>query len=158
MKLKAFNHTTGDFLETTIALEEQNPSKCLIGRHPNCDFILNSPEVSRVHGMIIFQKSMYYYIDLASTDGSRINSKPAAVNESFLIDTGDGIRIGDFFVFVEFEETSVKLDSDVFLNSETQIASIPQNYQENDTTVRCIKIIDETEDVKTFSLVAQPPI
>ncbi|MEM7714186.1 MAG: FHA domain-containing protein [Cyanobacteria bacterium P01_A01_bin.68] len=162
MKLKSFNHTTGDFLETTIALEEQNPSKCLIGRHPNCDFILNSPEVSRVHGLILYQQQVYYYIDLASTDGSRINNKPAAVNESFLIETGDGIRIGDFFVFVEFEETSMKLDSDVFFNSETQIAenidNIPQNSQENDTTVRCIKIIDETEDVKTFSLVAQPPI
>ncbi|BAY87542.1 hypothetical protein NIES267_70660 [Calothrix parasitica NIES-267] len=162
MKLKAFNYITGDFLETTIVFEEQNPSKCLIGRHPNCDFILNSPEVSRVHGIILYQQQAYYYIDLASTDGSRINNKPAAVNESFVIETGDGIRIGDYFVFMEFEETSAKYDSDIFFNAETQIAqniaTIPQQSQQEDTTARCIKIIDETEDVKTFCLVAQPPI
>ena len=162
MKLKAFNHITGDFLETTIVFEEQNPSKCLIGRHPNCDFILNSPEVSRVHGLIFYQQKAYYYIDLASTDGSRVNNKPAAVNESFLIETGDGIRIGDFFIFMEFEETSAESDSDILFNSETQIAStktlIPQQSQQKETIVKCIKIIDETEDTKTFCLVAQPPI
>lgn len=162
MKLKAFNHTTGDFVETTIGLEEQNPSKCLIGRHPNCDFILNSPEVSRVHGIIMYQQEAYYYIDLASTDGSRINNKPVAVNESFLIETGDGIRIGDFFIFVEFEESGTEFDNDIFFDSETQIADnnalIPQQSEQKDTIVRCIQIIDETEDVKTFCLVAQPPI
>lgn len=162
MKLKAFNRIKGDFLETTIGLEEQNLSKCLIGRHPNCDFILNSPEVSRVHGIITQQQEAYYYIDLASTDGSRINNKPVAVNESFLIKTGDRIRIGDFFVLVEFEESSAEFDSDIFFNSETQIADttalISHQYEQKDTMVRCIKIIDETEDVKTFCLVAQPPI
>ncbi|MEM6399016.1 MAG: FHA domain-containing protein [Cyanobacteria bacterium P01_D01_bin.116] len=162
MKLKAFNHITGDFLETTIVFQEQKPSKCLIGRHPNCDFILNSPEVSRVHGFILYQQKAYYYIDLASTDGSRINNKPVAVNESLLIETGDGIRIGDFFVFVEIEEISAESDSEIFFNAETQLAQIqtliPQQSQQKDTIVKCIKIIDETEDVKTFCLVAQPPI
>ena len=58
MKITAFNYITGNFQEKSIVPE--NLSKCLIGRNPNCDFILNSPEVSRVHGIIIYQQNQYY--------------------------------------------------------------------------------------------------
>ncbi len=159
MKLKAFNHKTGDFQNKNILIKEENPSKCLIGRHPNCDFILNSPEVSRVHGIILYQQQEYHYIDLASTDGSRINNQPVVVNQSSILQSGDVIWIGDFFVFLELEEISLESDSDIFSNSELiAVNPIQQQYQQTDLTVRCTKIIEETDDVKTFSFVAEPPI
>lgn len=151
MKIKAFNSITGSFQEKTILPGEENISKCLIGRHPNCDFILNSPEVSRIHGIILYQQKKYYYIDLASTDGSRINNHAVVVNQGSPLQSGDVIRIGDFFVLFEFEETN--------LESETLTApnQNPQG-QQTELMVRCSKVIEETPDVKTFSLVAEPPI
>ncbi|MDY6900818.1 MAG: FHA domain-containing protein [Cyanobacteriota bacterium] len=159
MNIKAFNPETGDFHEKNIIFADENPSKCLIGRHPNCDFILNSPEVSRVHGMIIYQQSKYYYIDLASTDGSRVNTQNVAVNQSLPLQSGDAIKIGDFLILVEFEEQNLLSDDELFFNSETLIA--PAQYlssEETELTIRCTKIIEETGDVKTFCFVAEPPI
>jgi len=159
MNIKAFNHVRGYFQEKTIILVEENSSKCLIGRHPNCDFILNSPEVSRVHGIIIYQQPKYYYIDLASTDGSRINNHKLVVNQSCLLQSGDAIRIGDFFILLEFEEPNLLSDSEILLNSETLIAPTQNiSSEQTELTVRCTKIIEETDNVKTFCLVAEPPI
>lgn len=149
MKIKAFHYITGSFQEKSIVPIEENLSWCLIGRHPNCDFILNSPEVSRVHGIILYQDKKYYYIDLASTDGSRINNQNIKVNQSFLLQFGDVIRVGDFFVLFEFEET----------NSDTAIAPTQNSLcQQKEFIVRCSKVIQETDDVKTFCLIAEPPI
>ncbi|MEL6459851.1 MAG: FHA domain-containing protein [Cyanobacteria bacterium J06621_15] len=159
MNIKSFNYATGDFQEKNIMFGEEEPSKCLIGRHPNCDFILNKPEVSRVHGMIIFQDLKYYYIDLASTDGSRVNSKSLAVNQNFILQSGDAIRIGDFLIFVEFEEQNLLADSEILFNSETLIAPNQNlSYENKEFTIRCTKIIQEAGDVKTFCFVAEPLI
>ncbi|MGB3756391.1 MAG: FHA domain-containing protein [Rivularia sp. (in: cyanobacteria)] len=162
MKLKAFNHITGFFQEKTVDFEEENLSKCLIGRHPNCDFVINSPEVSRVHGIILYQQEKYYYIDLASTDGSGINNQTILVNQSSLLQLDDVIRIGDFLLFLEFDRRDLEFDSDSFLNSETLIAEtqtlIQQQSQQKELIVRCSNIIAETENVKTFCLIAEPPI
>lgn len=160
MRLKAFNHITGFFQEKTVDFEEENLSKCLIGRHPNCDFIINSPEVSRVHGIILYQHENYYYIDLASTDASRINNQTIFVNQSSLLQLDDVIRIGDFVVFLEFDNTNLEFDSDTFFNSETPIAQTPiqQQPQQGEFIVRCSNIIQETDNVKTFCLIAEPPI
>ena len=162
MKIKAFNHITGYFQEKTIDLEQENPSKWLIGRHPNCDFILNSPEVSRVHCIILYQQKQYYYIDLASVNSSGINNQTIIVNQSSLLQEDDVIRIGDFLVFLEFEQTNLEFDTDIFFNAETVIDgaknSIQQQSQTRELTVICSYIIEETSDVKTFCFVAEPPI
>lgn len=159
MNIKAFNHITGYFQEKNIKVADKSPSKCLIGRHPNCDFILNSPEVSRVHGMILYQQSKYYYIDLASTDGSRVNTQNVVVNQSFPLKSDDAIKIGDFLILVEFEEQDLLSDDEILFNSETLIA--PAEYvssEDTELTIICTKIIEETSDVKTFYFVAEPPI
>ncbi|MEM9924371.1 MAG: FHA domain-containing protein [Cyanobacteria bacterium P01_D01_bin.50] len=158
MKITAFNYITGNFQEKTIVSD--NLSKCLIGRNPNCDFILNSPEVSRVHGIIIYQQNQYYYIDLASTDGSRINNQAASVNQNFILQQGDVIRIGDFFVLFESEETNSITDSEYLFKQQSAIVSTQntQDIKRTEFIVRCTKVIEETHDVKTFSFVAEPPI
>ena len=155
MKIKAFNYITGSFQEKTIVAAEESVFKCLIGRHRNCDFIINSPEISRVHGMILHQQQKYYYIDLASTDGSWINNQALAVNQSSPLQFGDVIRIGDFFVLFD-EETSERNSE---CKQETAIAPTSNSQcQQQEFTVKCSKIIQETDDVKTFCFVAEPPI
>ncbi|MEO1430709.1 MAG: FHA domain-containing protein [Cyanobacteria bacterium J06633_8] len=159
MKIKAFNYITGYFQEKLIEFTEENPSKCLIGRHQNCDFVLNSPEVSRIHGIILYQEKKYYYIDLASTDGSRVNNQAATVNESILLQIGDTIRIGDFVVLFEFEQSILDCDDQILSDANTLI--IPNTNQQQQPTefiVKCCDIVEETDNVKTFRLVAEPPI
>ena len=159
MKISAFNYIAGTFQEKTIIPTDENLSWCLIGRHPNCDFILNSPEVSRIHGMILYQDKNYYYIDLASTDGSCINNQSTKVNQSILLQIGDVIRIGDFFVLFEDEEIASALEHESFLHQDFQVTkTLNPQYRQTEFQVQCTKVIEETDDVKTFSLIAEPPI
>lgn len=159
MRLTAFNYISGICQEKTIEAVEENLSKYLIGRHPNCDFILNSPEVSRVHGIILYHNQNYYYIDLASSDGSRINNHSLVVNQSHILESGDGISIGNFFILVELDDENFFYDSHVFFDSSIEDSLTKKlTLQEPEFTVICNKIIPETNDVKTFCLVADPPI
>ncbi|NJN07112.1 MAG: FHA domain-containing protein [Richelia sp. RM2_1_2] len=159
MKITAFNYIKGSLQEKSIVPIENSLSWCLIGRHPNCDFILNSPEVSRVHGIILYQEKAYYYIDLASTDGSRINNQALIVNQIFPLQFGDIIRIGDFFVLFESEEINLESNDQFFVNQETTITPTEKlPYQQQELIVKCSQIIQETDDVKTFRLIAEPPI
>ncbi len=48
MKIKAINYQTSSCQEKILAPEIETLNKCVIGRHPNCDLVLNTPEVSRV--------------------------------------------------------------------------------------------------------------
>ena len=148
MKIKVINYQTSSCQEKIISPEIESLNKCLIGRHPNCDLVLNTPEVSRVHGMIYAYEQQYYFIDLASSDGSRINNQEMEVNQSYLLKPDDVIHIGDFLFLIE------------------EIQSVEGTLQVNQVTAwrspeliaRCVRIIDETPDVKTFTFVAEPAV
>lgn len=101
IKLKVIHYQTGESHETTLPLETVLQGGGLIGRHPGCDLVLNSPEVSRVHGRIFYKEGQYYFADLGSTDGSHVNDREAKTNENFLLKADDIIRIGEFLLLVE---------------------------------------------------------
>ncbi len=69
MKIKAINYQTSFCQEKILTPQSETLNKCLIGRHPNCNLVLNAPEISRIHGMIYSYEQEYYFIDLASSDG-----------------------------------------------------------------------------------------
>lgn len=154
LKIQVFNYQTGEIQQTTLTPETKIQGQCIIGRSASCDLVLNSPEVSRVHGKIMFQKGHYYFTDLCSTDGSRINNSEAKVDQCYVLKENDVIRIGEFVLTIEGVETppsrgnatlSGGLDSD-------------RRWTSGDLTVRCVQVIDETADVKTFRFVADPPV
>ncbi len=149
MKIKAINYQTSSCQEKIISPEIKSLNKCLIGRHPNCDFVLNTPEVSRVHGMIYAYDEQYYFIDLASSDGSRINNQEMEVNQSYLLKADDVIHIGDFLLLIE-EIQPVEHQSKLQSNSPEKAWRSPE------LTARCVRIINETPDVKTFTFIAEP--
>ena len=68
MKIKAINYLTSSFQEKILTPQRENLDKCLIGRHPNCDLVLNAPEISRTHAMVYVYEQQYYIIDLAGSD------------------------------------------------------------------------------------------
>lgn len=139
LKLKSLNYKTGTVLEEQLAPAKTAHCEWMIGRSVNCDLVLASPEVSRVHGRIEYDRGQYYFSDLGSTDGSCLNQKPVEVNRRCVLKQDDLIRIGDFILAVDFDSTSDPAQ--------------PEQWTE-DLTVRCVQIVEETADIKTFRFVA----
>ncbi|NJS16076.1 MAG: FHA domain-containing protein [Nostocaceae cyanobacterium CSU_2_110] len=146
MKIKAINYQTSSCQEKILTPEMENLNKCIIGRHPNCDLVLNAPEVSRIHGMIYAYQQNYYFIDLASSDGSRINNQEMEGTQSYLLKPNDVIHIGDFLLLIE----EIQLEE----HQSNQFTA----WRSPELTARCVRIINETPDVKTFTFVAEPAV
>ncbi len=147
MKIKAVNYQTSFCQEKILTPQSETLNKCLIGRHPNCNLVLNAPEISRIHGMIYSYEQEYYFIDLASSDGSRINNQQIDVNQSYLLKPNDVIHIGDFLLLIEEMQLL-----------ENQSKSQGKAWRSPTLTARCVRVIDETPDVKTFTFVAEPSV
>ena len=143
LKLKVINQANNTFYESCLQPQQNNSLECLIGRHPSCDLVLDGPTVSRVHGRILFQQQRCYFSDLGSTDGSRLNNENVAVTQPYALATDDVIRVGEFALLVESIE-------------QLQTQSAAPTPSVDKMTVRCIQIIDETADVKTFRFRAEP--
>jgi glycine betaine catabolism B len=145
LKIKIINYQTNQITEKTLTEGEH-----LIGRHPSCSLVLDSPEVSRVHGRILLQNGKCYYNDLGSTDGSRVNHETIAINQNYPLNADDTVRIGEFVIWVESFKP----------NSPPESSQSPQlrHWTKGDLIVRCVQIIDQTADVKTFRFMAAKPL
>lgn len=156
LKTKVLNPQTHQFYETVLIPNPGRPSECLIGRHSSCDLVLDSPEISRVHCRILFWQGQCYFADLGSTDGSRLNNESVQVNRHYPLKPEDTIRIGDFLLLVE----AIDLPQQAALDRPA--ASLPRPVWSNgaggEITVRCVQIIQQTHDVKTFRFVAEPAV
>ena len=71
----------------------------IIGRSPTCDWPLPDEErmLSRQHCKITYSDESYWLEDLSS-NGTFINSEPKPVQQSYLIKSGDQIRLGPFII------------------------------------------------------------
>jgi glycine betaine catabolism B len=151
LKIKIIHYQTNQIDEKTLGAGEH-----LIGRHPSCSLVLDSPEVSRVHGRILLQNGKCYYSDLGSTDGSRVNHETIAINHNHPLNPDDTIRIGEFVIWVEsFQPESSPSES---APSESSQLLQLRHWAKGNLTVRCVQIIDQTADVKTFRFRAAQPL
>ena len=76
MKVKVnYTPTRNEVNELDLALATTPKGECLIGRSPDSDLVLDSPDVSRIHGKFFIQSGNYYFCDLGSRNGSVINGK-----------------------------------------------------------------------------------
>ena len=72
----------------------------VLGRHPDCDIVLDVKAVSRQHVRIVHQDGRYYVEDLRSRNGSFLNEQ--LVEGRQLLSDGDQVRVCDLvFVFHE---------------------------------------------------------
>ncbi len=159
IKIKALSGQTSQFQEKLLTLGTGIKRDCLIGRDPNCDLVLDSMEVSRVHGQIWSQDGKCFYIDLASTDGSQIDDLEVESNQVYSLKPNNLLRIGGF-VLTLTEMPSDENTSQIQPTAE-QVAiasSQPRQWSSGELTVRCIQVIDQSHDVKTFRFVAEPPV
>jgi methylglyoxal synthase/pSer/pThr/pTyr-binding forkhead associated (FHA) protein len=154
MKVKvSTSPTQSEFEEVDLALTTRRGSECLIGRSSDSDLVLDSTDVSRLHGKFFAQGGNYYFCDVGSRNGSIINGKLAEKDHSYKLKDGDIIRIGDFVLMMEDEiidtqqaETVVRIiNPSVFSNWRQQNASAtPQESQlTNNESVAPIPVAEE---------------
>lgn len=194
IKIKIINsRTPTELKELDLAPETMLNKECLIGRFPNCGLVLDSSEVSRMHGKIFYQDGNYYFADLGSSGGSWLNTENVKINQPYFLKVNDIIRVGGFVLMIVAVGSSVDAPTLVITtvkqertqidgtnNGHQNISEPPQitppaspneympvatvdpnqiqRWTKGDLAVRCIRVIDETVDAKTFCFVANPPM
>jgi glycine betaine catabolism B len=155
LRLKSVNFETQQFQNHDLNPTQTNNAEWMIGRSPTCDIVLGSPEVSRVHGRILYVEEAYHFIDVGSTSGSVLNGEHLQAESAYMLQIGDLLQVGETFIYVEAVEEPI-LPND----PPTVSMAIPGQGQwtNQDLWCRCDRIITETADVKTFCLVAESPI
>jgi len=76
----------------------------LLGRHQNCDIILDSSAVSRKHAKITINKNLLEIEDLGSGNGTFVNKTKIAANEKIPFSPDDQIRIDEFEMSFSWEK------------------------------------------------------
>ncbi len=156
LNLKSVNFEQQQFQTHCLESSHAEQTEWLIGRNTTCDLVLPSPEVSRVHGRIVYIEGVYYYIDDGSTSGSLLNGESIPINDNRQLSPGDLLQIGETFLHVEaLTPPSIK-GAEVGLPSPFVIPEQP--WAGEDLLCRCCRIVDETPDVKTFCFVAEPGV
>lgn len=92
--------------------------RLVIGRGPDCDWILNDPErtLSKIHCMVEFKGGVYIVID-SSTNGVFLNDAPAPIGRgnSAVVGEGDRLRLGGFVMRAGFAAEEAPAANDPFL-------------------------------------------
>ena len=152
INIKAVNGETGEFQEKLLTLEKVGQRECLIGRHSSCDLVLDSAEVSRIHGRIWCEKGQCFFTDLGSTDGSQIDNQEVGINQVVPLNPNNLLRIGGFVLMLANNDNTFQFQPTA---GQSSVAPLRQGTS-GELTVRCIQVIDETHDVKTFRFVPEP--
>ncbi len=159
IKIKAVNGETGEFKEKLLTLTNGMQRECLLGRHPSCDLVLDSEEVSRIHGRILCQDGQCFFTDLGSTDGSQIDAQEVGINQVYPLKQNNLLRIGGFVLTIAKIPANENTSPIQSTAEPVAVASSqPLQGRSGELTVRCIQVIAETHDVKTFRFVAEPTV
>jgi glycine betaine catabolism B len=149
LQLKAVNFTTQQFKKYNLTPTSSNP-QWSIGRNPDCDVMLDGPEISRMHGSITYANDAYQFTDMGSTSGSILNGDRVQLEAAYALNVGDLLQLGETFIYIE-EIESPEVSA---IAPGDRLQTLGQ-WSNQDVWCRCDRIIQETEDVKTFCLVAQ---
>ncbi|MDF5722976.1 MAG: FHA domain-containing protein, partial [Rhizonema sp. PD37] len=132
--------TLGKINEINLDLVTSVNNEYIVGRSPQSGLILDSSDVSRMHGKFFVQNGNYYYSDLGSVNGSLVNDKLAEINQIYQLKSRDVIRIGEFLLVIEeigeepeampvtvfnpnWQRASLKADPPVFTNQYSELVS-----------------------------------
>lgn len=74
-----------------------------IGRADDNDLIARDGRVSRHHGRIVGRRGTLIYLDLGSTNGSKVNGEPVI---EVVLGVGDQLQVGDTTLVLEVAEAS----------------------------------------------------
>ncbi len=68
------------------------PERVVLGRHPDCDVVLQDAQVSRRHAEVRLVSGRHMLLDLASSNGTWVDEQPVLQH---LLSDGDTFRVGD---------------------------------------------------------------
>jgi glycine betaine catabolism B len=153
--------------EILLRPESMPEQKCQIGRSPTASLILESQEISRLHGEVSYRNGAYYFADAGSSGGSWLDEKAVFARQENELKLGSVIAIGHFtLTVIQIGDT----DASTVIHPSTKVPLTPEQYmpvsaiepnnfthwQKGELKVRCAEIINETHDVKTFRFVSDP--
>jgi len=156
--LKSVNFEQQQFQKHHLKQAYPGQTEWVIGRSTACDLVLANPEVSRLHGRIVFDDHAYYFIDLGSTSGSVINGDTVPVNDPRQLQSGDLLQLGETFLYVEGPLAGASPAATDAAIAYPPVSLPEQLWADEDLLCRCCRIVDETPDVKTFFFVAEPGV
>ncbi len=125
----------------------------ILGRHPNCDIVLEQKAVSRQHARILRIDGKHYIEDLRSRNGTFVNDQ--LVQGRRLLRDGDRVRICDLeFVFHEgsAEEAAAAWEQEEGLQSSTMLIEEGQTLAPGTLMSR----LDLSTGPSSLSLTARP--
>lgn len=67
--------------------------KSVLGRHPDCDIVIEVGAVSRQHAQVVQEGNAYFVEDLGSRNGTFLNEEPSKIEGRRPLRLGDQIRV-----------------------------------------------------------------
>jgi methylglyoxal synthase len=128
MKVKvSYSPTLSEVNEVDLTIETTTRGEWLIGRSPDSDFLLDSPDISRLHAKFFVKSGNYYFCDLGSRNGSIFNGKQAEKDRPYSLSDGDVIRIADYVLILEAVAPAYEQPNTVFKIIDPSLFSRPRS-------------------------------
>ncbi|MCW5315439.1 FHA domain-containing protein [Nostoc sp. KVJ3] len=128
MKVKvSYSPTLSEVNEVDLTIETTPRGEWLIGRSPDSDLVLDSPDISRVHAKFFVKAGNYYFSDLGSRNGSIFNGKQAEKERPYSLSDGDIIRIADYVLILEAVAPAYEQPETVFRIIDPSLFSRPRS-------------------------------
>ncbi|MEH1827008.1 MAG: FHA domain-containing protein [Nostoc sp.] len=128
MKVKiSYSPNLSEVNEVDLTIETTTRGEWLIGRSPDSDLLLDSPDISRVHAKFFVKGGNYYFSDLGSRNGSIFNGKQAEKDRPYSLSDGDVIRIADYVLILEAVAPAYEQPETVFRIIDPSLFSRPRS-------------------------------
>ncbi|MEH2224660.1 FHA domain-containing protein [Nostoc sp.] len=151
MKVKvSYSPNLSEVNEVDLTTETPTRGEWLIGRSPDSDLILDSPDISRVHAKFFVKAGNYYFSDLGSRNGSIFNGKQAEKDRPYSLSDGDVIRIADYVLILEAVAPVYEQPETVFRIIDPSLFSRPRS-PENLSTPNVVNPAPISQEIETPS-------
>ncbi|MEH2452894.1 FHA domain-containing protein [Nostoc sp.] len=128
MKVKvSYSPNLNEVNEVDLTIETTTRGEWLIGRSPDSDLVLDSPDISRLHAKFFVKSGNYYFSDLGSRNGSIFNGKQAEKDRPYSLSDGDVIRIADYVLILEGVTPAYEQPETVFRIIDPSLFSRPRS-------------------------------
>ncbi|WP_373527529.1 FHA domain-containing protein [Nostoc sp.] len=149
MKVKvSYSPTLSEVNEVDLTTETTTRGEWVIGRSPDSDLILESPDISRIHAKFFVKGGNYYFCDLGSRNGSIFNGKQAEKDRQYALSDGDVIRIADYVLILEGVAAAYEQAETVFRIIDPSLFSrsrSPENVSPANVANPAPEVVNEVE-------------
>ncbi|MHC5742544.1 MAG: FHA domain-containing protein [Nostoc sp.] len=144
MKVKvSYSPNLSEVNEVDLTTETPTRGEWLIGRSPDSDLLLDSPDISRVHAKFFVKNGNYYFSDLGSRNGSIFNGKQVEKDRPYSLSDGDVIRIADYVLILEAVAPAYEQPETVFRIIDPSLFSRPRSPE----TVSAANVVNPVPEV-----------